>query len=141
MQAEPQAPTRDCYDIEYDMSVRHPNGTLGEYRIENAQHRQAYKSYTAVGRNCVGDFELEPDANGSSLSSGQGFPPPFEVLTARTMSVTSKELSGPSIETASWSFTYEQDNPCFGLPAPVCSAYNYTGSQHASGNNLSLIHI
>jgi len=127
MQAEPQPPTRDCYDLEYTMTMQHPNGTIGEFVIESAQHRQAYKSYTAVGRNCVDDYEREPDANGSSPLSGQGFASPFEVLTARTMSVTSKQLSGPNIETANWTFTYEEDDPCFGLPANDCDANSYTG--------------
>ena len=136
MQAEPSPAARECDDVHTDLEMTHPNGTKGKFRLSQEKHRQAYKSYTAVVDNCIETFDREPDAPGSAPTSGQGIPPPFEVLTSETMSVRSKTLSGPSIPTSTWTFIYEEDDECFGLPSGVCENYGRsTSSGGGSGGS------
>lgn len=104
----------------HPLVVKHPNGTVGTFNLLEKQHRQAFKSYTSVIRDCIGELDREPDAGGSGPTSGQGIPPLFEVLTARTISVVSKTLSHSSTKSATWTFSYEDPDECYGLPAGVC---------------------
>lgn len=122
MQAQASPPSRTCSRSFANINLTHPNGTVGNYELRDTQHRQAYKSYTSVIDNCFDSLSLEPEAHGGSPTSGQGIPDPFEVLSSRVMSVTSKTLSHPTMETAEWLFSYEEDDECYGLPSSVCDS-------------------
>lgn len=122
MQAEPSPPSRECQRWEYTVSLKHPHGVTGTFEIKDLQHRQAWKYFTTVSPNCIISSTNEPPPSNGGLDGSlvKNEQDPFEVLTTRAMSVTQKTLSSPSIPTATWTFDYEQDDPCSGLPVNAC---------------------
>jgi RHS repeat-associated protein len=82
------------------MNLTHPNGVTGTFYVKEKKHRHGYAEWmTETTRRCSGAF-----SNPAQPTLYDIYHAPIEI-----MSVTQKTISGPSIPTSQWNYTYESD--------------------------------
>lgn len=107
MNAQPK-PADDCYTADFTLSITHPTGTTGTFKIRDLEHR-----YTLVGQ--IRESAQCPDIEDPFYQAYGSVQPPVTTATStRVVSVYEKKLTGPSIPTATWSYEYEQDTGASG---------------------------
>ncbi len=89
-----------CHNIGGTMSLMHPNGVTGSYTVSETLHRRGFAEWmTETTLRCSGGF-----VNTTPPTYYDVYHAPIEV-----MSVSQKTLSGPSMPTSQWVYTYESD--------------------------------
>ena len=99
MKASP-GPALLCENKQFTLSITHPYGTVGTFVIKDTDHRFGL-NHMQTSNNC-------PDAE--PWPSSGGAPVYFYTTTTAVMSTLSKTLTSANTPTASWTYTYEQDN-------------------------------
>ena len=102
MTSEP-APSNSCFHATVNLSVTHPSGVTGEFKLRDLQHRTLYEQTLRIPQRCP---NREPLGSGGPTSPN---PPLVDAVTTRVMSVIEKKLTAPDIPTATWTYEYEQD--------------------------------
>jgi len=97
--AEP-SPAIDCQKNLVTVSMTHPYGTTGTFKIKDLPHRFGYYHNNYTTTSCP-DVEPWGSSGGGSVY--------FQTVQTNSMSVIEKKLEGPSQPTATWAYTYEQD--------------------------------
>ena len=90
----------ECWTDAMSLGITHPYGVTGTFGLAEARHRQ--------GLSVVMQYLID-------CPNGEGLPPsdpdpPWVTAQVDTISVVSKQLQGPGVPTASWSFQYEFDD-------------------------------
>ena len=94
-----------CPKYTHYLNITHPYGTQGTFIIRDTKHRHVPNAFVSRSNRCPLP-EAPPPQNG---------PPAFySSVTTTAMSVTQKKLSSANIPTATWSYTYEQDDGASG---------------------------
>jgi RHS repeat-associated protein len=129
MSATPAPSGRDyCGKWQHSMSIKHPYGAVGTFTIKDTEHRHVYASRIRRTDNCFGGEPI-PGGGGGIIRSDPGdsylltsnrhtedavtnaiFMPLDDDVATSTMSVIEKSVSGPSMTSATWTYTYENDD-------------------------------
>lgn len=88
-----------CSAGEHTVSLTHPYGVTGTFVVKETRHRNGWAEWEVQSPLC----------QGGRVNNYTPTPEDLGHLTADTMAVQSKTISGPGIDTAQWTFTYEQD--------------------------------
>ncbi|MEL6365028.1 MAG: RHS repeat-associated core domain-containing protein [Pseudomonadota bacterium] len=119
------------------VSVTHPDGVRGVFKLEEIAHRASLDVQDAVPSSCadaIANVDLEP--NPPTYGPVQW---PLVMLPAEIVSVVKKTLSAPDIPTAEWTFTYEEDT---GEPGSSSSdRTNWTRVQEPGGKHITYYHL
>jgi len=110
-------PSHACLQL-YQVSVDHPNGATADFLIGQTAHRQSIGVTIDMKSQCLLAFDPNdpnPFANPNVYNEPS--------VAAAIISVKEKEISGPSIPTATWTYTYEGDKTA---PDPDGTRTNWT---------------
>ncbi|MEL6857181.1 MAG: RHS repeat-associated core domain-containing protein [Pseudomonadota bacterium] len=106
-------PSTACSEPTATISLKHPTGTTGTFKIKSLNHRYVYASQIQSAQNCPIQGWGGGGGGGDMDLGGGGAPPPSYPLvnnaTTAVVSVLEKKLTGPSVPTATWTYQYEQD--------------------------------
>jgi RHS repeat-associated protein len=123
MFAEPTPGECDSYPSA--LSITHPYGVTGTFQLAEVRHRRGLNLVMEQIFDCPNG---EPSPPGSPA-------PAWITAQADTISVVSKQLQGPGLVTATWSFQYEYDTG-----PPGSSAADPTNTTVVTQPDGSLIH-
>ncbi|MDY6976666.1 MAG: RHS repeat-associated core domain-containing protein [Pseudomonadota bacterium] len=103
LSATPAPSGRDhCQKWQHTVSLKHPYGATGTFTIKDIEHRHVYASQVRRSETCLSGEPEAPVQWGSFL-------PLDNDVTTSTMAVIEKSVTGPSMETATWQYQYEND--------------------------------
>jgi hypothetical protein len=95
-------PALNCPKPQVTISVTHPMGVTGTFKLKERKHRQSLDSQVRKPVHC---FFGEPP-----MPSGPGsLPNPLIPTFISSVSVLEKTLTGPTLTPAVWSYEYESD--------------------------------
>ncbi|MEM9013513.1 MAG: RHS repeat-associated core domain-containing protein [Pseudomonadota bacterium] len=129
-------PGADCDNpFPYTVSITHPYGAQGSFRLFEREHRigrdvktRMPQAHEQTVQGCGGNFEPNPP--------GPPPPPKFVAQTMDTMSVMKKTLSGPGIEPSEWTYAYEQD--CL-TSGPNSNCEDHTSTPFTQHTNQTIV--
>ncbi len=124
-----------CRQYNQTLTVTHPHGTVGTFKVSEIQHRQ-YTIKREPRRFCPGEYR-----NGDIVDTGgqQTFVP----ASNPTMGVTEKRLSGTGFDDIVWSYQYEQDRsepPAFNNQPAWEDRTNWTKVTGPDGQEMTYTH-
>ena len=99
MRAQPR-PGNNCVKLQIDIALTHPYGTVGTFKLKDTDHRHVFQDLLR-GKDCP---NAEPPPPG-----GPGPTPFYYTVVTPTMAVIEKKFTGPSLNQALWTYTYESD--------------------------------
>lgn len=104
LSASPAPSGRDyCQKFQHTVSITHPYGATGTFTLKDIEHRHVLASQVRRTETCMTG---EPEA--TSPGFGPALPLDNDVTTS-TMALIRKEVTGGSIDTAVWTYEYEND--------------------------------
>ena len=115
-----------CPQYGVGVTVTHPNGMHGVFFLQETKHRPALN-------------RTEPDVDGcpiDSFSGGNGYN--YRPQMVKTMSVSSKTLSGSDVPEREWEYTYESDMGAVNSSAN--DPTNYTIVTEPGGRSMKYYH-
>jgi hypothetical protein len=128
--AAPPGPGLKCPNgIGGAMTVTHPNGALGSFVLSEKKHRQSLNNLMQVSNGCPFTDLAAPQ--GPTL-------PVYGSARAEVMGVSSKTVAAPNAPTATWTYSYENDDGT----GPTCAAgepcrTNWTKVQEPNGRHAT----
>lgn len=98
-------PSTSCSAPPVTVSAKHPSGMMGTFKLQSLNHRYVFASSVRSAQNCpiIGDEDQTVNSPTGPLF------PLVDNATTSVVSVLEKELTGPTVPTATWIYTYEQD--------------------------------
>jgi YD repeat-containing protein len=140
MQAQP-GPGGWCIQIDQAISLKHPQGLRGDFRLREVKHRQSYHARGFMKGSC-------PRTSGDGPGSSNN---PDSVAYFETMAVNTKTLSGPDLPSYTWQFRYESDvRAASGTVSSFCveqaanvanECTNWTKVQEPDGKHITYYHL
>lgn len=97
------APSINCQRKRSTLTITHPSGAVGEFKLRDLDHRHIFADQLQRGIDCP---SAEPPSPGGPTQ------PIYQLkdnVATPVMSVTQKKISGADIPAALWTYTYEQD--------------------------------
>jgi RHS repeat-associated protein len=128
MTAEPY-PGRDCNQPNVSVSVTHPSGATGQFNMHETRHRDSLLASSEIMQCATTEIFAPPFPEQ---------PPIYETQKAEVMAVTSKQISGPGIQTATWTFEYEEDTGASGTSS--ADPTNWTAVTNSEGETTVHFH-
>ena len=99
------APAVNCEIPSETLTLTHPYGAQGEFKLSQRSHRSSFDVPVSVLYECP---NLEPEEPGHPDA-----PFAFQVTKIDTLSVTSKKITGSGLSTLLWNYDYEQSDLLF----------------------------
>ena len=92
-----------CRELSHTVSLTHPYGATGTFTLQDTEHRHFFEKVARRSESCE-----SPDVG----DERGGVRPPTRLdqdVTTSTMAVVNKTVTGPSMTTATWLYSYEKD--------------------------------